>query len=103
VGVALVGAAWVALGLLASSLTSNQIIAAVLGVGFLLAFQYLFGTLSTFLVSPYSDFFDYLNAGNHAGSFSAGRLVTKDALYFLTLTVGTLFLTARVLESRKWR
>jgi gliding motility-associated transport system permease protein len=103
VGVALVGAAWVALGLLASSLTSNQIIAAVLGVGFLLAFQYLFGTLSTFLVSPYSDFFEYLNAGTHSGSFSAGRLATKDAVYFLTLTIGTLFLTARVLESRKWR
>jgi ABC-2 type transport system permease protein len=103
VGVALVGAAWVALGLFASSLTSNQIIAAVVGVGLLLAFQYMFGTLATFLVSPYSDFFDYLNAANHAGSFSAGRLVPKDALYFLTVTVGALFLTTRVLESRKWR
>jgi ABC-2 type transport system permease protein len=103
VGVALVGAAWVALGLFASSLTSNQIIAAVVGVGLLLAFQYLFGTLATFLVSPYSDFFDYLNASNHAGSFSAGRLVPKDAVYFITLTAGALFLTTRVVESRKWR
>jgi ABC-2 type transport system permease protein len=103
VGVALVGAAWVSLGLLASSLTSNQIIAAVLGVGLLLAFQYLFGTLSTLLVSPYSDFFDYLNAANHAGSFSAGRLVPKDAIFFVTLTAGALFLTTRVVESRRWR
>jgi ABC-2 type transport system permease protein len=103
VGVALVGAAWVALGLFASSLTSNQIIAAVVGVGLLLAFQYLFGTLATFLVSPYSDFFDYLNAANHAASFSAGRLVPKDAVYFVTLTAGALFLTTRVIESRKWR
>ena len=103
VGVALVGAAWVSLGLLASSLTSNQIIAAVVGVGLLLAFQYLFGTLATFLVSPYSDFFDYLNAANHAGSFSAGRLVPKDAIYFVTLTAGALFLTTRIVESRRWR
>jgi ABC-2 type transport system permease protein len=93
----------VALGLFASSLTSNQIIAAVVGVGLLLAFQYLFGTLATFLASPYSDFFDYLNASNHAGSFSAGRLVPKDAVYFITLTAGALFLTTRVVESRKWR
>jgi ABC-2 type transport system permease protein len=103
VGVALVGAAWVALGILASSLTSNQIIAAVLGVGFLLAFQYLFGQLATFLLPPYSDFFGYLNANSHAQSFDAGRLVLKDALYFLTLTAGALFVTARVVESRKWR
>jgi ABC-2 type transport system permease protein len=103
VGVALVGAAWVALGILASSLTSNQIIAAVLGVGFLLAFQYLFGQLATFLLPPYSEFFGYLNANSHAHSFDAGRLVLKDALYFLTVTAGALFVTARVVESRKWR
>lgn len=103
IGVILVGAAWVALGLLASSLTSNQIIAAALGVGLLLAFQYLFGTLSGLLLPPYSDFFDYLNAASHAQSFSLGRLVLKDVLYFLTLTAGALFLAARVVESRKWR
>ena len=103
VGIFLVGAAWVALGLLASSLTSNQIIAAVLGVGFLLAFQYLFGTLSTFLLPPYSDFFDYLNAAGHSQSFNLGRLVLKDVVYFVTLTAGALFLATRVVESRKWR
>jgi ABC-2 type transport system permease protein len=103
IGVALVGAAWVAIGLFASSLTSNQIIAAVLGVGLLLAFQYLFATLSTFLVPPYSNFFDYLNAAGHAASFSSGRLVPKDAVYFVTLTAAALFLTTRVIESRKWR
>jgi ABC-2 type transport system permease protein len=102
-GVAMVGAAWVAIGLFASSLTSNQIIAAVVGVGLLLAFQYLFATLATFLVSPYSNFFDYLNAANHAASFSSGRLVPKDAIYFVTLTAAALFLTTRVIESRKWR
>ena len=58
---------------------------------------------ATFLVSPYSDFFDYLNAANHAGSFSAGRLVPKDAIFFVTLTAGALFLTTRVVESRRWR
>jgi ABC-2 type transport system permease protein len=102
-GVALVGAAWVALGILASSLTSNQIIAAVLGVGFLLAFQYLFGQLATFLLPPYSDFFSYLNANSHAQSFDVGRLVLKDVVYFLTLTAAALFITARIVESRKWR
>lgn len=103
VGVILVGAAWVALGLLASSLTSNQIIAAVLGVGLLLAFQYLFGTLSTFLLPPYSEFFDYLSAGSHAQSFGLGRIVLRDVVYFLTLTAAALFITTRVVESRKWR
>jgi ABC-2 type transport system permease protein len=103
VGVALVGAAWVALGVLASSLTSNQIIAAVLGVGILLTFQYLFGQLANFLLPPYSEFFGYLDANTHAQSFDVGRLVLRDVVFFLTLTAAALFVTARVVESRKWR
>jgi ABC-2 type transport system permease protein len=103
VGVALVGAAWVALGVLASSLTSNQIIAAVLGVGILLTFQYLFGQLASFLLPPYSEFFGYLDANTHAQSFDVGRLVLRDVVFFLTLTAAALFVTARIVESRKWR
>jgi ABC-2 type transport system permease protein len=103
VGVILVGAAWVALGLLASSLTSNQIIAAVVGAVTLVAFQFVFGALTGLLLPPYSDFFDYVSAANRAQSFTQGQLALRDVLYFLTLTAGALFVATRVVESRKWR
>ena len=66
----LVGGAWIAIGLLASSLTSNQIVAAVLGIGLLLLLYIVFSFLP--LPSPYSDFFGYLNASTHAQSFHDG-------------------------------
>jgi ABC-2 type transport system permease protein len=103
VGLVLVAAAWVALGLLASSLTQNQIIAAITGVVILLAFEYGFGIAAGMLSQPFSDFFDYMSAGNRAQSFNQGQIVLRDLLYFVTLTAGALFLTTRVVESRKWR
>jgi ABC-2 type transport system permease protein len=101
VGLLLVGGAWIAVGLLASSLTSNQIVAAVLGIGALLVLYVVFSFLP--LQQPYADFFSYLNASAHAQSFHEGRLVLSDAVYFVTVILAALFLTTRVLESRKWR
>ncbi len=103
IGVVLVGSAWVAIGLLASSLTSNQIIAAILGIGLLLGLDYVLGVLSHVVIAPYGSLLDYLNATNRAASFNEGRLVLSDFVYFLTLSAAALFLTTRVLESRKWR
>ena len=97
----LVGGAWIAIGLLASSLTSNQIVAAVVGIGLLLLLYVAFSFLP--LPEPYSDFFDYVNASTHAQSFHQGRLVLSDVVYFVTVIIAALFLTTRVLESRRWR
>lgn len=100
-GELLVGGAWVALGLLASSLTSNQIVAAVIGICLLLVLYIAFSFLP--LPSPYGDFFNQVNASTHAQSFHDGRLVLGDVVYFLTLIVAPMFLATRVLESRRWR
>ena len=105
VGLALVGAAWTAIGLFASSLTGNQIIAAVLGIGVLLCFEYLFGVVAGYAANAgmVGSVFGYLDASSHADTLWQGRILLRDAVYFVTLTLGALFLTARVLESRRWR
>jgi ABC-2 type transport system permease protein len=100
-GVVMVGAAWVAIGLFASSLTSNQIVAAVIGISLLLLLYIAFSFLP--LPAPYADFFNQVNASTHAQSFHEGRLAVTDLVYFLTLTLAPLFLATRVLESRRWR
>ena len=100
-GLLLVGGAWIAIGLLASSLTSNQIVAAVVGIGLLLVLYVAFSFLP--LPQPYSDFFEYVNASTHAQSFHSGRLVLSDLVYFVTVIAAALFGATRVLESRRWR
>jgi ABC-2 type transport system permease protein len=102
-GVLVVGAAFLAVGIFASSLTHNQVVAAVIAVGILVALVYLAGYLASFLFQPYSDFFDYVSAYNRYQSFLQGQLVLRDAVYFATVTAAALFLTVRVLESRRWR
>jgi len=102
-GILLVGAAWVALGVLASSLTQNQIVAAVVGVGALVVLQYGFGALAGVVAPPLSDLLDYLAASSRAQSFNEGQIVLRDLVYFATITLGALFIATRVVESRTWR
>ena len=103
IGLLLVGAAFLAIGIWASSLTSNQIIAAVIGIAALLGSFYVLGLVGSFLPGATGEFLQYLGGGNRFTSFYQGRLVLKDVVYFLSLTAGGLFLATRVLESRKWR
>ena len=102
-GILLVGAAWVALGLLASSLTENRVIAVVAGVVVLLFLQLLAGAAASIVPPPLSDLLDYVSAANRALAFERGQVVLRDVVYFLGLTAGALVLTARVLASRRWR
>jgi ABC-2 type transport system permease protein len=101
-GIALVGAAWVAVGLLASSLTESRVIAVVAGVVALVALQQA-GAAAGLLPPPFSDLLDYLSAANRALAFERGQVALRDVVYFAGLTAGALVLTARVLASRRWR
>lgn len=101
-GMLLAAAAFLAVGLLFSSLTQNQIIAAAGTFVTLVILDVALG-FGDFAEPPVSDVLGYLAAGTHLTSFSHGQLVLKDAVYFLTLVAGPLFIATRVLESRRWR
>jgi len=102
-GMLLVGAAAIAIGVLASSLTRNQIIAYLLSLGVLLVTWYSAFLLGFFIRPPLNLFFDYVSGYSRYQSFSLGQVTLRDALYFATVTVGALFLTTRWLDSRQWR
>ncbi len=101
-GLLALGASFIAVGVLCSSLTQNQIVAAFLTFGALIVIYYS-GLAAQFLTPPYDGFFSYVGASNRYAGFSHGQIALKDVVYFLSLTAGSLFLATRVLESRKWR
>jgi len=103
VGMVLVGAAATAIGLLCSTLTRSQIIAFFLGMGLITFVWYAGSGLSVLVAEPYARFFQYIGGFNRYQSFTLGQIHLRDVAYFLSLTVGALFLATRVLESRKWR
>jgi ABC-2 type transport system permease protein len=103
IGMVVVGAAAIAIGVLASSVTRNQIIAYVVSLFALLAIWYTAFLLGLFTRPPLSLFFDYVAGYYRYQSFSLGQVALRDIVYFLSLAAGALFLTTRLLESRRWR
>ncbi len=99
-GLVLAGAAFVALGIFASSLTSNQIAAAILAV-FMLLFLWLIGTLSYSVSQSLGDVFKHLSVMENYQDFSKGIIDTKNILYFLSLIFVSLFLAVRTIENRR--
>ncbi len=103
VGLLLSGGAATAVGVLASSLTQNQIVSFFLALAFLLLTWYAGTTLGFFTQPPASGLFQYVGGSNRFQSFSLGQVTLKDTVYFLSLASAALFLTTRLLDARRWR
>jgi len=101
-GLFLLGAAFLGLGIFWSSLTENQIVSAVLTFGTLL----LFWVLSWAGYSAgglWKDLLNYLSFFEHFDGMTRGIFDTSDLVYYLTFAFFGLFLTHSVIQSRRWR
>lgn len=99
----LMGGAFGALGILASSLTENQIIAGVVAF-FLLITLWLIDWSASFVTGPtLGAVLSYLSILDHMRDFQRGIIDTGNVVFFLSLVAFGLFLTYTVLESRRWR
>jgi gliding motility-associated transport system permease protein len=101
-GLLLMGATFIAVGVFASSLTENQIVAAITTFGALLIF-WILGWSADYAGGTAGKVLQFLSLLEHNDSFSKGVLDTKDVLYYLNFTVLALFLTLRSLEARRWK
>jgi ABC-2 type transport system permease protein len=101
-GLLFIAMAYCAFGLFASSVTENQIVAAIICFAGLLIF-YLIGDLSAGELGPLGSLLSALSLREHSTNFTQGVVDYKDILYFVLFTFFFLFLTARVLEARRWR
>lgn len=102
-GLFFLAAIYVAIGLFASSVTENQIIAFLIGV--ILSFFFYIGfeliSSMSFLKSV-SELILNLGINEHYKSISRGVIDIRDMVYFLSIIAVFLFGTKTVLESRKW-
>jgi ABC-2 type transport system permease protein len=101
----LIGMFYISIGCLASALTSNQIVAAIMSLAAIILL-FLSGLLSIFVlnVTPaFRDFVGYFSSIEHMMDFSRGMLDTRPVAYYLTMTTLMLVLTYQVFQSRKWK
>jgi len=101
-GLFLMGAAFMAVGIFFSSLTDNQIVSAVLTFGALLLFWVLnWASFSTSGI--WKDVLNYISFFQHFDGLTRGILDTTDIVYYLSFIFLGLFFTHSVIQSRKWR
>lgn len=101
-GLVLLGGTFLAVGLLISSLTENQIVAGFGTFGVLLLF-WVIGWGAESATGNLRTVLQYLSVTEHIDGFSRGLIDTKDLVYYGSAIVLALFLSLRSLESKRWR
>lgn len=103
-GACLLGGAYLAIGLFASSLSENQIVAFIVAI--MLCFVLLIvGENFVLFNVPHAlvPVFSFLGLGSHFQSIGRGVLDTRDIIYYVSVIGFFLFLNQLSLESRKWK
>ncbi|RME01710.1 MAG: ABC transporter [Deltaproteobacteria bacterium] len=101
-GLLLLGTAYLTFGLFASSLTKNQMVAAVIGFVGLLLF-WLVGVLSGRASGAWKEIISYIALIDHFQNFTKGVIDTKDLAFFGSFVCLFLVLTKLSLDSLRWR
>ena len=99
-GLILVSAAYIGIGVFASSITNNQIVSFLLALFIGIFFHLLFGLISSGFTGLLGNIFNFLDLNTHFESVARGVIDTKDIIYFLSIVFIGLFSSEAVLAKR---
>jgi len=100
-GLFLFGSSALAIGIFASSLTSNQIVAAVVSGGIMFGLWFI-GVIANTMPQAFQKILSYISLSGHFPNFVVGIIDTRDIIYYLSITVLFLFMAVRSLETNRW-
>ncbi len=103
VGILLLGASFLAIGIFTSSLTQNQVIAYFAGLVILLLLWIADAAGGIAGFGPIGNALTYLAVTQHYNNFFQGIIDTSDVVYSLSVIAVSLFLATQVLQTRRWR
>lgn len=101
-GLILLSASAVAIGLLVSSLTNSQPVAAIVSFIILVMLWFVLGFIADSTGGTFGLVLRFVSFDKRLESFTKGLLDTRDVLYFLSITVVCLVASFKALERRKW-
>ncbi|HRI48910.1 MAG TPA: ABC transporter permease subunit [Pseudomonadota bacterium] len=101
-GLFLVAATYMAVGMMTSSFTKNQIVSFI-GAVLICLMLWLIGKVVQVFPPVVQPLLDWLGMDRHIGNMARGVIDTRDLLYFGTLIASCLMVTQATLESRRWR
>ena len=100
IGLMLMSAAYIGIGLFASSLTNNQIVALLLALLFGIFFQFLFNAIGSNMTGWLGELFAGLSVTRHFESIARGVIDTKDVVFFASITVLGIFSAESMISKR---
>lgn len=101
-GLLLLGAAFLSLGVVTSSITKNQIVAALISFVVLLGL-WVIGWMSATVSSQLGKLLSFISLVEHFEDFSKGVLDTKHVVYYVSFACFCLFLAIKSVQSTKWK
>ncbi len=101
IGFILLGGAFIAIGILASAVTENQIISAIISFVALLV-MWVADTLATTVGGIVGVILEWISLISRYQVFTKGILGLAEVVYLLSFTIVILFLTVRIIERRRW-
>lgn len=103
IGVLLLGAAGLSVGLFVSSLMANQISSFLISLFVLLVLTLISQVNRVFALPPWAaGFVNFVSLGHHFSNFQRGLIDTRDLLYYGILSTLFLYLNTKTLVFRKW-
>ena len=102
IGLILLSASYISIGIFASSVSNNQIVGFLLALFIGILFHWVFGMVATNISGVFGELFNTLSTQTHFDSISRGVIDTKDVIYFLSLIFLGLASTGTVL-AKKYR
>ena len=102
IGLFLLGATFVAVGIFASSVSKNQVISFMIALLICFVIFVGFEYMATSLEAPYDYLFIKFGINEHYFSMQKGVIDTRDLLYYFSVIATFLLGTNTVLQSRKW-
>ncbi len=100
-GLILMSSAYLGIGVFASSLTSNQVVAFLGALMIGLLFHIIFGVVASATTGTFGEIFYYLNMATHYESISRGVVDLRNVIYFLSITAAGLMLAEKELQKIK--
>ena len=102
-GMFLMGIAFLSLGIFISALAENQIVAIIISYGALLAFWFIGWAIDPDSGKQIGKVLGEMSVIGHLTNFIKGVINTRDLVYYILFIFTMVFLTVRVLESKRWR
>ncbi|MFH6985453.1 ABC transporter permease subunit [Marinoscillum luteum] len=102
-GLILLSASYISIGLFASSITQNQIVAFLMAMSIGIFFQLLFDVIGGSVRGFFGALFSYLSMSTHFESMSRGVVDSRDLIYFFSIIASGVILSQVMLSKRNWQ